>query len=190
MSFWKNQKRSIGYRFDIGKATFTANQENKNRQFILCVGNGKGGSASLLFISNKHCYIFDPHSRSSSGIPIDSGTSILASFKSRINMILHIHLVNSMSECCRQSPRDLYLMCVVSFDQVNIQMQNYFDNQNYQFLKSKPLGNDFVKQRKDQNEMFANENKKCLHKQDIAKTMKVKDRQRQSKKRKNDHEMC
>ena len=43
---------------------------------ILCVGNEKGGSASLLFISNEHCYIFDPHSRNSYGLPVDGGTSI------------------------------------------------------------------------------------------------------------------
>ena len=44
---------------------------------ILCVGNEKGGSASLLLISNEHCYIFDPHSRNSYGLPSNSGTSTL-----------------------------------------------------------------------------------------------------------------
>ena len=47
----------------LEKATFSVIQENKTNQFILCIGNEKGGSASLLFISKKHCYIFDPHSR-------------------------------------------------------------------------------------------------------------------------------
>ena len=67
----------------LEKATFSVIQENKTNQFILCIGNEKGGSASLLFISKKHCYIFDPHSRNSCGLPIDGRTSILASFKSR-----------------------------------------------------------------------------------------------------------
>ena len=96
---------------------------------ILCVGNEKGGSASLLFISNEHCYIFDPHSRSSYGLPVHSRTSILASFKSRKNMILHICLMHSLTRCSGESPTDLYSMCIVSFDVVNIQMQSYFDDQ-------------------------------------------------------------
>ena len=64
--------------------------------------------------------MFDPHSRNSCGLPIDSGTSILASFKSRQNMISHIRVVNSVSEDSTQNPMDLYSMCVVSFNQVNI----------------------------------------------------------------------
>ena len=99
--------------------------KNKNELIlcILCVGNEKGASASLLFISNKYCYIFDPHSRNSYGLPIHSGTSILASFKSRKNMILHICLINSLTQCSEKIPTDLYSMSVVSFDVVNIQMQ-------------------------------------------------------------------
>ena len=60
-------------------------------------------------------------------------------------MILHIHLINSLSQCSRQNTTDLYSMCVVSFDQVNIQMQNYFVDQKYQFLKSNMLENYFTK---------------------------------------------
>ena len=74
---------------------------------ILCVGNEKGGSASLLFISNEHCYIFDLHSINSYGLPVDSGTSILTSFKSKKNMILHICLTNSLTQCSEQSTMDL-----------------------------------------------------------------------------------
>ena len=61
---------------------------------ILCVGNEKGGSASLLLISNEHCYIFDPHSKNSYGLPVDSGTSILVYIKKQKNMISHICLMN------------------------------------------------------------------------------------------------
>ena len=39
----------------LEKATFSVIQENKTDQFILCIGNEKGGSASLLFISKKNC---------------------------------------------------------------------------------------------------------------------------------------
>ena len=35
----------------LEKATFSVIQENKTNQFILCIGNDKGGSASLLFIT-------------------------------------------------------------------------------------------------------------------------------------------
>ena len=121
----------------LEKATFSVIQENKTDQYILCIlciGNEKGGVASLLFISKKHCYIFDPHSRNSCGLPIDGGTSTLASFKSRQNMISHIHVINSVSEDSRQNPMDLYSMCVVSFNQVNIQMQSYLIDQKYQYL--------------------------------------------------------
>ena len=52
-------------------------------------------------------------------------------------------------------------------------MQNYFDDQNYQFLKSKPLGNDFGKQKKkDQNEMFATENKNVCANEILQKQLK------------------
>ena len=37
----------------LEKATFSIIQENKTNQFILCIGNEKGASASLLFISKK-----------------------------------------------------------------------------------------------------------------------------------------
>ena len=38
-------------------------------------------------------------------------------------------------------------MCVVSFDAINIQMQSYFEDQKYQFLKSQPFAEDFEKQK-------------------------------------------
>ena len=120
----------------LEKATFSVIQENKTNQFILCISNEKGGSASLLFISKKHCYILDPHSRNSCGLPIDGGTSILAYFKSRQNMISHICFMNSLCQCSRQNTMDLYSMCIVSFNQANIQIQSYFIDQKYQFLKS------------------------------------------------------
>ena len=134
----------------LENSTFSIIQENESNQFILCIlciGNEKGGSASLLFISNKQCYIFDLHSRNLYGLPIYCGTSILASFKSWENTILHIHFVNSLSQSSGQNPTDLYSMCIVSFHQVNIQMQGYFIDQKYQFLKSQPLAKDFEKQR-------------------------------------------
>ena len=51
-------------------------------------------------------------------------------------MILHIHLMNSLTQCSEQSPTDLYSMCTVSFHVVNIQMQSYIVTQEYQLLKS------------------------------------------------------
>ena len=44
-----------------------------------------------------------------------------------------------------KNPIDLYSMCVVSFNQVNIQMESYFIDQKYQYLKSKPLAKDAEK---------------------------------------------
>ena len=153
----------------LEKATFSVIQENKTDRYILCIGNEKGGAASLLFISKKHCYIFDPHSRNPCGLPIDGGTSILASFKSRQNMISHICVINSVSQDSRQNLIDLYSMCVVSFNQVNIQMESYFIDQKYQYLKSKPLAKDAEKQKTFEHENYQMNNKKDSHKQDIAK---------------------
>ena len=153
----------------LENATFSVIQQNKTDRYILCIGNEKGGTTSLLFISKKHCYIFDPHSRNSCGLPIDGGTSILASFKSRQNMISHIRVINSVSEDSRQNPMDLYSMCVVSFNQVNIQMQNYFIDQKYQYLKSKPLAKDAEKEKTFEYEKYQMNNKKGLLKEDIVK---------------------
>ena len=157
---------------------------------ILCVENEKSSSASLLFISNEHCYVFDPHSRNSYGLPVDSGTSILASFKSRKNMILRIHLMNSLTHCSEESPTDLYSMCIVSFDVVNIQMQSCFDDQKYQFLKSQPLAKDFEKQKRTCDERCKNGNEKCFHKRGTAKNNKVEQWKKYTEKRKNDNEIC
>ena len=149
----------------LEKATFSVIQENKTDRYILyilCIGNEKGGAASLLFISKKHCYIFDQHSRNSCGLPTDGGTSILASFKSRQNMISHIRVINSVSEDSRQNPMDLYSMYVVSFNQINIQMQSYFIDQKYQYLKSIQLAKDAEKEKTFEYEKYQTNNKKGL----------------------------
>ena len=67
---------------NVRNSTFSVICGKRKKEFmcILCVGNEKDGSASL-FTSN--CYIFDPHSRNSYGLYLDSGTSILVSFKTR-----------------------------------------------------------------------------------------------------------
>ena len=89
-------------------------------------------------------------------------------------MILHIHLISSLTQCSEQTPTDLYSMCVVSFDVVNIQMQNYFDDQKYQFLRSQPLTKDFEKQKKYHNKRCQNGNNKCFCKRDAGKKNKTK----------------
>ena len=70
----------------LEKATFSALMVNKTSQWnycILCVGNQHGATASLLFLSPKNCYIFDPHSRNSYGLPVANGTSVLMMFPKR-----------------------------------------------------------------------------------------------------------
>ena len=56
---------------------------------------------------------------------------------------------------------DLYTMCIVSFNQVSIQIQSYFIDQKYQFLKSKPLTKE---QRSLQDGKSQIKNPKGLHK--------------------------
>ena len=84
-------------------------------------------------------------------------------------MILHIRVISSLTQCSEQTPKDLYSMCVVSFDVVNIQMQNYFDDQKYQFLRSQPLKKDFEEQKNYHNKRCQNRNNKCFRKRDTAK---------------------
>ena len=84
-------------------------------------------------------------------------------------MISHIRVINSVSEDSRQNHMDLYSMCVVSFNQVNIQMQSYFIDQKYQYLKSKPLAKDAEKEKTFEYEKYQMNNKKGLLKRDIAK---------------------
>ena len=48
-------------------------------------------------------YISNPHSRNSYGLPVDSGTSKLVLFNSRKNMILHVCLMNSFTQCNEQN---------------------------------------------------------------------------------------
>ena len=84
-------------------------------------------------------------------------------------MISHICFVNSLSQYSRQNPMDLYSMCVVFFYQVNIQIQNYFIDQKYQYLKSKPLAKDSEKQKTFEDVKYQKNNQKGLRKRDIAK---------------------
>ena len=60
-------------------------------------------------------------------------------------------------------------MCVVSFNQVNIQMQSYFIDQKYQYLKSKLLAKDAEEEKIFEYEKYQMNNKKGLLKRDIAK---------------------
>ena len=71
---------------------------------------------------------------------------------------------------------------------VNIQMQSYFVDHKYQFLKSQPLAKNFEKQNKT-HEICRNGNKKCFPKRDIAKKNKVAQQKMYTEKRKDDHEI-
>ena len=79
-------------------------------------------------------------------------------------MISYIHLINSVSRDSRQKPIDLYSICLVSFNEVNIQMQSYFIYQKCQYLKSKPLAKDSEKQKTFEDEKYQMNNKKGLRK--------------------------
>ena len=46
-------------------------------------------------------------------------------------MILHICLMNLLTPRSEESQTNLYSVCIVSFDIVNIQMQSYLDDQKY-----------------------------------------------------------
>ena len=73
--FFGKVRKDINIGTTLEKATFTVIQQSRRKKLILCilcVGNEKGGSASLLCLSNKYCYIFDPCSRSSYGLPANS----------------------------------------------------------------------------------------------------------------------
>ena len=86
----------------LEKATFSALMENKMSQWnycILCVGNQHGATASLLCLSPTKCYVFDPHSRNSYGLPVANGTSVLMMFPTKQNMISYLRTLYSLSQC-------------------------------------------------------------------------------------------
>ena len=62
MEFLESEN-DIGSTLENSKFSVICGEKKELVLCILCVGNEKGGSASLLFVSNEHCYIFDVHSR-------------------------------------------------------------------------------------------------------------------------------
>ena len=80
---------------------------------VLCVGNEKGGSASLLFLCKGICYVFDPHSRNNLGLPSSNGTSVVISFKSRQSLISYIRLLHPEYGSDVKQQCDLYTMCSI-----------------------------------------------------------------------------
>ena len=131
----------------LEKATFSALMENKMSQWtycILCVGNQHGATASLLFLSPKNCYVFDPHSRNSYCLPVANGTSVLMMFPTRQKMVSYLRTLYSLSQCSTevkyQVPTDVFSMCHIEFHMVNCGVEKYFSNQHYlSFCSDPPL---------------------------------------------------
>ena len=114
----------------LEKATFSALMENKTSQWnycILCVGNQHGTTASLLCLSSKNCYVFDPRSRNSYGIPVANSTSVLMMFPTRQKMISYL----CSTEVKYQVPTDVFLMCHIEFHMINCGVEKYFSDQHY-----------------------------------------------------------
>ena len=99
---------------------------------VLCVGNEKGGSASLLFLCKGICYVFDPHSRNNLGLPSSNGTSVVISFKSRQSLISYIRLLHPQYGSDVKQECHLYTMCSISFRPANEMIDRYFVDQRYQ----------------------------------------------------------
>ena len=129
----------------LEKATSCLLQQYKKCQWIyciLCVGNQNGATASLLCLSKKNCYIFDPHSRNSCGKPVPNGTSVLMMFKTREKMISYLRNLYSVSKYATtiksEDPIDIYSMCHVDFHIINTTVHNYFLDQDYFTFCSRP----------------------------------------------------
>ena len=129
----------------LEKATSCLLQQYKKCQWIhciLCVGNQNGATASLLCLSKKNCYIFDPHSRNSCGNPVPNGTSVLMMFKTREKMISYLRNLYSVSKypatIKSEDPIDIYSMCHVDFHMINTTVHNYFLDQDYFAFCSRP----------------------------------------------------
>ena len=75
----------------------------------------------------------------------------------------------------------------MSFNEVNIQMQSYFIDQKYQYLKSKPLAKDSEKQKTFEDEKYQTNNKKGLCKRDIAKQKNTQKQKSAAEKRKSEY---
>ena len=66
---------------------------------ILCLGHLTPGSASALLIHGNDCYIFDPHSRDSTGKPIEGGTSVLLHFHNVQKCCLYTKQLGNIMNC-------------------------------------------------------------------------------------------
>ena len=68
---------------------------------------------------------------------------------------------------------DLYSMCVVFFNQVNIQIQSYFIDQKYQYLKSKPLAKDSEKQKSFEDVKYKKKTTKKVYTNEILQNKRI-----------------
>ena len=66
---------------------------------ILCLGHMTSGSASALLIHGNDHYIFDPHSRDSTGKPIKGGTSVLLHFYNVQECCVYIKQLGNIMNC-------------------------------------------------------------------------------------------
>ena len=83
---------------------------------ILCVGDATSASASAIFVGTNHCYIFDPHSKSSTDMAIDPGTYILLHFTVTETTCLHL---KDLAEKLNTNQYDLTII-KISYSEENI----------------------------------------------------------------------
>ena len=127
------EKTTVGTTLE--KATYTMYHSlSQSKQYVygvLCIGDDHGSSASLLCLSKINIYIFYPHSVNMRGEPVSNGTSALLHFFSRTKMIQYLHkkYITNLSL--------IFNISIVQCTQTNQSMVNYFENQRYQYFKTK-----------------------------------------------------
>ena len=127
------EKTTVGTTLE--KVTYTMYHSlSQSKQYVygvLCIGDHHGSSASLLCLSKSNIYIFDPHSVNMRGEPVSNGTSALLHFFSRTKMIQYLHkkYITNLSL--------IFNITIVQCTQTNQSIVNYFEDQRYQYFKTK-----------------------------------------------------
>ena len=127
------EKTTVGTTLE--KVTYTMYHSlSQSKQYVygvLCIGDHHGSSASLLCLSKSNIYIFDPHSVNMRGEPVSNGTSALLHFSSRTKMIQYLRkkYITNLSL--------IFNITIVQCTQTNQSIVNYFEDQGYQYFKTK-----------------------------------------------------
>lgn len=146
--------------------------QNKSKLFkklifgIMVVGDTKGGASSLLCVSGRKCYVFDPHSCDSSGLTASNGTSVMLHFATLKNMVYYLR--------CKYNTyiADLYNLTLVTCQPSESQLEMYFKDQK---KKSSQMENEKRKGREISNGNSQKNRKKTFQHEQLSTVSSVQE---------------